>query len=99
MADLAALRPRAPALPRGPALLALALGLTAAVLAFRELHLLLPLARWPGALLATDLTDMDQVLFHYSALPRLAMALLCGAALGLSGALLQRVLRNPIAEP
>jgi iron complex transport system permease protein len=42
---------------------------------------------------------MSQVLFYYSTLPRLAMACLCGAALGLSGALLQRVLRNPIAEP
>lgn len=42
---------------------------------------------------------MNQVLFYYSTLPRLAMACLCGAALGLSGALLQRVLRNPIAEP
>ncbi|EWY37577.1 iron ABC transporter [Skermanella stibiiresistens SB22] len=49
--------------------------------------------------MAPDLTDMTQVLFHYSALPRLTMALLCGAALALSGALLQRVLRNPIAEP
>lgn len=42
---------------------------------------------------------MNQVLLYYSTLPRLAMACLCGAALGLSGALLQRVLRNPIAEP
>lgn len=32
-------------------------------------------------------------------LPRLAMALVAGAALGLSSALLQRVLRNPLAEP
>ncbi|MGF7210772.1 iron complex transport system permease protein [Skermanella aerolata] len=43
--------------------------------------------------------SMSQVLFYYSTLPRIAMACLCGAALGLSGALLQRVLRNPIAEP
>ncbi len=32
-------------------------------------------------------------------LPRLAMALTAGAALGLVSALLQRVLRNPLAEP
>ena len=32
-------------------------------------------------------------------LPRLAMALVAGAALGLASALMQRVLRNPLAEP
>jgi iron complex transport system permease protein len=42
---------------------------------------------------------LDQVLLWHSVLPRGAAALLCGAALGLSGALLQRVLRNPIADP
>ncbi|WP_428032477.1 Fe(3+)-hydroxamate ABC transporter permease FhuB [Ancylobacter sp.] len=40
----------------------------------------------------------DLLLWH-SLLPRAATALLAGAALGLSGALLQRVLRNPIADP
>ncbi|TCT05475.1 Fe(3+)-hydroxamate ABC transporter permease FhuB [Aquabacter spiritensis] len=38
------------------------------------------------------------ILWH-SLLPRAATALLAGAALGLAGALLQRVLRNPIADP
>ena len=32
-------------------------------------------------------------------LPRTAVAILAGAALGLAGLLLQRVLRNPLAEP
>lgn len=40
----------------------------------------------------------DALLWH-GVLPRIATALLAGAALGLSGALLQRVLRNPIADP
>ncbi|QOG05218.1 Fe(3+)-hydroxamate ABC transporter permease FhuB [Aureimonas sp. OT7] len=39
------------------------------------------------------------ILFHATVLPRGAIALLAGAALGLSGLLLQRVLRNPIADP
>ncbi|WP_370677055.1 Fe(3+)-hydroxamate ABC transporter permease FhuB [Pleomorphomonas sp. PLEO] len=34
-----------------------------------------------------------------STLPRLAVALLCGIALGLSGALFQFVLKNPLASP
>lgn len=42
---------------------------------------------------------LADVLLWHSLLPRAAVALLAGAALGLSGALLQRVLRNPIADP
>ena len=42
---------------------------------------------------------LDHILLWQSVLPRAATALLAGAALGLSGALLQRVLRNPIADP
>lgn len=39
------------------------------------------------------------VLFRDVALPRTCLALLCGAALGASGAIFQQVLRNPLAEP
>ncbi|MEW5420762.1 Fe(3+)-hydroxamate ABC transporter permease FhuB [Amorphus sp. 3PC139-8] len=42
---------------------------------------------------------LDQILLWQSIVPRAATALLAGAALGLAGALLQRVLRNPIADP
>ncbi|MFS8037019.1 Fe(3+)-hydroxamate ABC transporter permease FhuB [Xanthobacter sp. AM11] len=42
---------------------------------------------------------LDEALLWHALLPRAATALLAGAALGLSGALLQRVLRNPIADP
>lgn len=42
---------------------------------------------------------LQDALFWHGLLPRAATALLAGAALGLAGALLQRVLRNPIADP
>ena len=42
---------------------------------------------------------LDAVILHHSILPRIAVSLVAGAALGLSGLLLQRVLRNPLAEP
>ena len=43
--------------------------------------------------------QLNAALLWQSLLPRAATALLAGAALGLSGALLQRLLRNPIADP
>ncbi len=42
---------------------------------------------------------LQQIIFYHSILPRIAIALTCGAALGLAGSLIQRVLRNPIADP
>ena len=53
---------------------------------------LLPLAGGSGI-------DFNSVILFNSVLPRAAVALLSGAALGLSGVLLQQVLRNPIADP
>ncbi|MDX3928194.1 MAG: Fe(3+)-hydroxamate ABC transporter permease FhuB [Shinella sp.] len=47
----------------------------------------------------SGLDDLRDVILYQSQLPRAVMALLCGAGLGLAGALLQRVLRNPLAEP
>ncbi|MET0444709.1 MAG: iron chelate uptake ABC transporter family permease subunit, partial [Pseudorhodoplanes sp.] len=41
---------------------------------------------------------LGDILLWDSLMPRAVIALICGAALGLSGALLQRVLRNPIAD-
>lgn len=43
--------------------------------------------------------DIERMVLYYSTLPRLATALIAGAALALSGALFQQVLRNPLADP
>jgi iron complex transport system permease protein len=51
------------------------------------------------ALWQPDIDNIQQMLFHYSLLPRLAISLLVGAGLGLVGVLFQQVLRNPLAEP
>lgn len=75
-------------------LLLLAGGLTAWGLAS-----VLPPGLWWQVLVAPDPRDLGQMLFLYADLPRLAVALIAGAALGLSGALLQMVLRNPVASP
>ena len=42
--------------------------------------------------------SLDEILLWNSLLPRAAVAVIAGAALGLAGALLQRVLRNAIAD-
>lgn len=46
-----------------------------------------------------DAYDPERMVLIHATLPRLAMALLCGAALAASGAILQQVLRNPLASP
>lgn len=43
--------------------------------------------------------DIPRMLLWYAVLPRMATALIAGACLGLSGALFQQVLRNPLASP
>lgn len=59
---------------------------------------LLPPDRVLAALLG-DGARMDEVVVWTLRLPRVALALLAGAALALAGALLQRVTRNPVAAP
>ena len=48
---------------------------------------------------ATGGYDAERLLLLYSTLPRMASALIAGAALALSGTILQQVLRNPLASP
>ncbi|AJY45511.1 Fe(3+)-hydroxamate ABC transporter permease FhuB [Martelella endophytica] len=48
---------------------------------------------------AGEAYDIGRMLLFYATLPRMATALLCGAALALSGAVFQQVLRNPLASP
>ncbi|MBK4720965.1 Fe(3+)-hydroxamate ABC transporter permease FhuB [Azospirillum sp. YIM DDC1] len=72
------------------------LALAAAALSIRQIagH-----AAAPSIPLPPDAAWLDGVILYHSVLPRIAVALVAGAALGLSGLLLQRVLRNPLAEP
>ncbi|QFQ88785.1 Fe(3+)-hydroxamate ABC transporter permease FhuB [Paracoccus kondratievae] len=73
------------------AVLALCLWLLAA---FR----LLP-GDWPAWPFDPGTMSVPQILLAFGLMPRGAIALVAGAALGLSGALLQAVLRNPVADP
>ena len=59
----------------------------------------LPPSGWIAAAWHPAPTDTAQLVFHFSTLPRLAMAALCGAALAVAGAIFQHVLRNPLASP
>ena len=56
-----------------------------------------------GSLALLDLSANDpasaSVILWYVRLPRMLLGLLVGASLGLSGAVLQGLLRNPLAEP
>ncbi|MFS8041714.1 Fe(3+)-hydroxamate ABC transporter permease FhuB [Xanthobacter sp. AM33] len=83
--------------PVRPVVLVVVLALCAAALSAESLlarigtgSLIQALVR-PGA--------MGEMVVHFSWLPRLLVSWLCGAALGLSGVLMQQVLRNPLASP
>lgn len=52
-----------------------------------------------AAMQGDALSQPESVVLYDIRLPRLAMGLLVGAALGLSGALLQGLFRNPLADP
>ncbi|MBS9478964.1 Fe(3+)-hydroxamate ABC transporter permease FhuB [Ancylobacter radicis] len=101
MADIA-LRSCAERRPRGAATLLLGLGAVALLASAINLAAHLPEggigAVW-GMLVAPAMDDPAQALIAYSYAPRLVISLLAGAALGLAGALLQQVLRNPVASP
>ncbi|MFC3836061.1 Fe(3+)-hydroxamate ABC transporter permease FhuB [Paracoccus rhizosphaerae] len=56
----------------------------------------LPLPGWP---LDPEGMSLGQIRMGFGLMPRGVIALLAGAALGLSGAILQVVLRNPVADP
>lgn len=54
---------------------------------------------WSWAVLRGRPEGLPEILVYHTALPRLAVGLIAGAMLGLSGAIFQQVLRNPLAEP
>jgi len=82
-----------------PVLLLLGLFIAAFGLTLHNMEALLPSDQWLSALQLPDPDEINQMLFHYSLLPRVMIALLVGAGLGLVGVLFQQVLRNPLAEP
>ena len=82
-----------------PTLLAMGGAVVVAVLFWVALSGTVPPAQRWSALWWPVADDLRQLYVHYSMLPRLAIALLCGGALGLAGTLFQQVLRNPLAEP
>ncbi|ADE87365.1 Fe(3+)-hydroxamate ABC transporter permease FhuB [Rhodobacter capsulatus] len=59
----------------------------------------LPVADWPALPWQIGQMALPQILLTQGLMPRAVVALLAGAALGLSGALMQAVLRNPLADP
>ena len=52
-----------------------------------------------GALRAPDLRDDQHLIVSLLRMPRTVVAILAGMALGVAGALMQAVTRNPLAEP
>ncbi|MDH2069560.1 Fe(3+)-hydroxamate ABC transporter permease FhuB [Pantoea sp. GD03673] len=82
-----------------PAGLLSLLFLLALSLTLVNLHQALPQAEWWQALWSPATDSLQQMVFHYSLLPRTVLALLVGAGLGLAGLLFQQILRNPLAEP
>lgn len=58
-----------------------------------------PFSQWGDLLAPPAELTLDKIILAYSLFPRAAVALVAGAALGLSGALLQQLLRNPLADP
>jgi ABC-type Fe3+-siderophore transport system permease subunit len=82
-----------------PAIVAALLFAVAIASALVRLAELLPFANWWQAAVNPDVGVYAQILVHDSFLPRLAVALLAGGALGLSGAVFQQVLRTPLADP
>lgn len=69
------------------------------VLLVSNMRAQLETALWWQSLTAPLETDVQQMLMHYSLLPRIGVALLAGAGLGVAGVLFQQILRNPLAEP
>ncbi|OZM72072.1 iron ABC transporter permease [Amycolatopsis antarctica] len=59
----------------------------------------IPVSTIADALLRFDPTNNDHLFIVDERLPRTAVGVLAGAALGLAGAILQAIARNPLADP
>jgi len=82
-----------------PSLFALAGFLAAASLFLFTASAAVPISQWPTAIFSLGPARLDEIILLHGLFPRAGVALVAGAALGLSGALLQQLLRNPIADP
>ncbi|WP_239482838.1 Fe(3+)-hydroxamate ABC transporter permease FhuB [Paraburkholderia sp. C35] len=82
-----------------PAWLTGVLACVALALSIHRLDVLLPARLWWQAIVSPNASDIREIVFCASDLPRLAVCLLAGAQLSLAGAIFQQVLRNPLAEP
>ena len=68
-----------------PALLLALLVIAATALTWMNFSQALPRSQWAQAAWSPDINVIEQMIFHYSLLPRLAISLLVGAGLGLVG--------------
>ncbi|RKP57587.1 Fe(3+)-hydroxamate ABC transporter permease FhuB [Pararobbsia silviterrae] len=73
--------------------------LAACALSLVNLHDIAAPHLWIRGLLHPDPRELRTVIIHDSWMPRIGVAWLAGAMLGLAGTIFQQVLRNPIAEP
>ncbi|WP_322005680.1 Fe(3+)-hydroxamate ABC transporter permease FhuB [Paraburkholderia tropica] len=99
MHDLPMTRAAGTAHARAPLIGLFGLLIIAIALTLHGLSAHLPASDWMRALIAPNVDDIREMVVHESWLPRLAISLLCGAALALAGVVFQQVLRNPLAEP
>ncbi len=76
----------------------LPLAIAAAVLSLYNLSHLLPPEEWSSALFSPSEADIGQLVAHETFFPRVVLSLMAGASLAVVGALLQHVLRNPLAD-
>lgn len=73
-----------------PALLLALLVIVATALTWMNFSQALPRSQWAQAAWSPDINVIEQMIFHYSLLPRLAISLLVGAGLGLVGVLFSK---------
>ncbi|NEY70105.1 iron chelate uptake ABC transporter family permease subunit, partial [Escherichia coli] len=82
-----------------PALFLALFVIVATVLTWMYFSQALSRSQWAQAAWSPDIDVIEQMIFHYSLLPRLAISPLARAGLGLLRVLFQQVPRNPLAEP
>ncbi|SDR51014.1 iron complex transport system permease protein [Paraburkholderia fungorum] len=82
-----------------PAYVVLILMTLAAWVAAADLARNVPVAQWATLFAFKEADDLRVLTAQYSFLPRCVVCLIGGGMLGLAGAILQHVLRNPLADP